>query len=489
MAEYIPPLSELVSWLYVMHTAEASMYEAVLSYAESGCGFYADELKRTVKLVEMTGCDPYAAVEHTAEKTRNKEFRDFLSEYAAAVKTSGSPVSYLKSRLDSLRIEEKADDEKRAASLSVFAEVFVALFVAGVLFAVIVFLMLGIMNNASPLPLSAVVYGILPLGTIGFLLALDILYPQPPKQKKKISEVTYSIHPSDKTEKQIFRRLSAYERRKKYRDFMRSPVDALIRRPYLTFIVSIPAGAAVSAGLLMKNLMPVGTAAAAGLLITFFPYAVLSHLRCRRISAAESAFPSVCRILSSAAGRGLTISKGLSEAVSNIDGMLGKELSAAVRDIQFGGGVYESLGRLRCRVQIPSADKLMPLIQEASKHSADMSYPFSLCADEAAASAERAAQRRSSMQLYVLIMYISYAVFIFVQFILTGVFMDSFAVSGNGVNISVYSRNLADAVLIHGACCGLAAGKLSGSGISGGILHACILLSVGTAASVVMMIL
>ncbi|HJJ39497.1 MAG TPA: type II secretion system F family protein, partial [Methanocorpusculum sp.] len=336
---------------------------------------------------------------------------------------------------------------------------------------------------------SAVVYGILPLGTLGFLLALDILYPQPPKPKKEISGVTYTPSPSDKTEKQILRRVSAYEKRKKYRDFMRSPADALIRRPYLIFIISIPTGAVVSAGLLMKNLMPVGTAAAAGLLITLFPYAVFSHLRSRRISAVESGIPSVCRILSSAAGRGLTISKGLSEAASNIHGILGRELSAAVRDIQFGGGVYESLGRLRDRLQIPSADKLMPLIQEASKHSADMSYPFSLCADEAAASAERAAQRKSSMQLYVMIMYISYAVFIFVQFILTGVFIDSFAASGNGVNTDMFSRILADAVLIHGVCCGLAAGKLSGSGISGGILHACILLSVGTAASVVMIIL
>ena len=489
MAEYIPPLSELVSWLYVMHTADTSMYEAISSYVSSGHGFYADELLCTVRMVEMTGCDPYTAVEETAEKTRNKEFRDFLSEYSAAVKTSGSPVSYLKSRLESLRAEEKAAEEKRFASLSVFAEIFIAVFVAGILFAVIVFLMLGVMNNSSPLPLSSVVYGVLPLGTLGFLLSLDILYPAPPKERKKRTAVRHSITPSDKTEKQILHRFSGYERRKGFHCFLRNPADTVISYPILTFIISIPAGAAVSAGLLLKHLLPAGTAAVIGLILGFFPYAVLSFCKSCRISAAESGFPSVCRILASAAGRGLTISKGLSEAALNTHGMLGKELSAAVRDIRLCGGVYDSLGRLRDRLQIPSVDRLTPLIQEASKHSADMSYPFSLCADEAAFSVERAVQRKSSMQLYVLIMYISYGVFIFVQFMLTGVFMDSFVTSGNGVNIAVFSGILSDAVLIHGVCCGLAAGKLSGSGISGGILHACILLSVGTAASVVMMML
>lgn len=489
MAEYIPPLSELVSWLYVMHAADTSMYEAVSSYVASAHGFYADELNRMVLLVEKTGCDPYTAVELTAEHSNNKEFRDFLSEYSTAVKTSGSPASYLASRLASLRAEEKTAEEKRAASLAVFAEVFVSVFVAGVLFAVIVFLTLGVMNNASPLMLSAVVYGLLPLGTLGFLLAIDILYPSPPKQIKKTTAVNQSVTPSDKTEREILNRFSAYERRKGFRKFLSSPAETLICRPYLTFICSIPAGSAVSAVLLLKSLVPAGISLSIGLIIVFFPYAVFSFCKSSRVSAAESEFPSVCRILSSAAGRGLTLSKGLSEAASNIHGVLGKELSAAVRDIRLCGGVYESLGRLRDRLQIPSADRLTPLIQEASRRCRDMSYPFSLCADEAAFSVERAVQRKSSMQLYVLIMYISYGVFIFVQFMLTGVFMDSFSALGNGVNISVFSGILSDAVLIHGVCCGLAAGKLSGSGISGGILHACILLSIGTAASAVMTIL
>ncbi|HJJ38607.1 MAG TPA: type II secretion system F family protein [Methanocorpusculum sp.] len=489
MAEYIPPLSELVSWLYVMHTADASMYKAVSSYAASGSGFYAEELKRTVLLVEKTGCDPYFAIEQTAEKTRNKEFGIFLSEYAAVVKTSGSPVSYLHSRLESLRVDEKAAEEKRAASLSVFAEVFIAVFVAGILFAVIVFLVLGIMNNASPFPLAAIVYGVLPLGTICFMLVLDIMYPAPPRRKVETPSVQHIITPADKTEKQILRHFKSYEKRKGFREFLQGPKEALIHRPSLIFIVSIPAGIAVSGVLLLSRFIPTEIVVSIGLILIFTPYALFSLQSRRRTRDAEKKLPSVYRLLSSASERGVTISKGLSKAASNIGGILGKELSATVRDIRFSGSVYDCLGRLRNRLQVPSADKSTLLIQEASKHTADMSLPFRLCADEAAACAERKAQRTSSMQLYVMIMYISYGVFIFTQILLTSIFMDAFALSGNSVNISIFSRILADAVLIHGVCCGLAAGKLSGSGISGGILHACILLSIGAAASAVMSII
>ena len=71
-----------------------------------------------------------------------------------------------------------------------FAEIFVSVFVAGILFAVIVFLILGIISGGSSLPLGAVVYGILPLGTAGFLLALDILCPSPEQQDKRLGRKT-----------------------------------------------------------------------------------------------------------------------------------------------------------------------------------------------------------------------------------------------------------------------------------------------------------
>ena len=190
MADTTPPLSELVSWLYGMHKASASMYDAVKSYAENAEGFYADELKKAVYATERSGADIYTAISDIAGSTKNPPFQKFLSEYLTTVKTSGNPEWYLKKKLEELRVEEKTAEEKRASSLSVFAEIFVSVFVAGILFAVIVFLILGIMSGGSPLPLGAVVYGILPLGTAGFLLALDILCPSPEQQDKRLGRKT-----------------------------------------------------------------------------------------------------------------------------------------------------------------------------------------------------------------------------------------------------------------------------------------------------------
>lgn len=107
MADTTPPLSELVSWLYGMHKASASMYDAVRSYAENAEGFYADELKKAVYATERSGADIYTAISDIAGSTKNPPFQKFLSEYLTTVKTSWNPEWYLKKKLEEQRVEEK----------------------------------------------------------------------------------------------------------------------------------------------------------------------------------------------------------------------------------------------------------------------------------------------------------------------------------------------------------------------------------------------
>lgn len=489
MAEPAPRLSDPVSWLYVMHKSSASLYEAVSSYAANAEGQFAEELQRAVYAVENTGTDIYSALSDTAVRTKNPAFQKFLSEYLTAVKTSGDPAYYLEKKLAELRAEEAAAEEKRASSLAVFAEIFISIFVAGILFAVIVFLILGIMSDGSPLPLAAVVYGMLPLGTAGFLLVLELLYPAP-KLPKKQKLPALSLR-SAKTEEEmtIREKVEAYDRYFALKSALRNPAAALIKKPHFVFIISAPIAAAAGCILYFTNTLPLRFSLCAAILICFTPYAVFSLLERRARCTAETEFPSVCRIIASAADRGLPLSKCISAAAEENSGVLKKELSAAARDISFGGGVAESLFRFAERLPLPSVKRTVLLTSEAGRFSGDSALPFQMCADDAAHSNSLREGQKSGMQLYILIMYISYFVFIFVQFILSGVFIEAISAAKSSVNTEIFLGILTDAVLIHGVCCGLAAGKLSGAGLSSGILHACILLLTGAAASVAAMLL
>ena len=510
MADTTPPLSELVSWLYGMHKASASMYDAVKSYAENAEGFYADELKKAVYATERSGADIYTAISDIAGSTKNPPFQKFLSEYLTTVKTSGNPEWYLKKKLEELRVEEKTAEEKRASSLSVFAEIFVSVFVAGILFAVIVFLILGIMSGGSPLPLGAVVYGILPLGTAGFLLALDILCPSPEQQDKRPGRKT--VQTADKMtegkaaqkshqypektseelsseEQTIRKKLVRYDKHLRARQFLQSPAAELLKKPHLIFVFSAPAAAFAGILLFFSAHIPFRFILPSVFLVCFTPYAVLSLIQRKKRSEAEAEFPSVCRIISSAADRGLPLSKCLAAAAKENSGVLKKELTATVRDISFGGGVYQSLFRFAERLSFPSAKRTVLFAAETGHYSGDISLPFQTGADDAAHSLSLRTGQKSGMQLYVLIMYISYSVFIFVQFILSGVFIEAVSAANTAADTGMYLGILTDAVLIHGICCGLAAGKMSGGGISSGILHACVLLAAGLAASIAAWIL
>ncbi|HJJ32768.1 MAG TPA: type II secretion system F family protein [Methanocorpusculum sp.] len=183
------------------------------------------------------------------------------------------------------------------------------------------------------------------------------------------------------------------------------------------------------------------------------------------------------------------MSKCLAAAAKENSGVLKKELTATVRDISFGGGVYQSLFRFADRLSFPSVKRTVLFAAETGHYSGDISLPFQTGADDAAHSLSLRTGQKSGMQLYVLIMYISYFVFIFVQFILSGVFIDAVSAANAAADTGMYLGILTDAVLIHGICCGLAAGKMSGGGISSGILHACVLLAAGLAASIAVWIL
>ncbi|MBC7131275.1 type II secretion system F family protein, partial [Candidatus Bathyarchaeota archaeon] len=60
------------------------------------------EAKEIVRQVEVLGYDPITVMQRRAEKTKSKIYREFLLGYASAVKSGGSIVNYLKSKLRSI---------------------------------------------------------------------------------------------------------------------------------------------------------------------------------------------------------------------------------------------------------------------------------------------------------------------------------------------------------------------------------------------------
>jgi len=60
------------------------------------------EAKEIVRQVEVLGYDPLTVMHKRAEKTKSKNYRDFLLGYVSSVRSGGNVVNYLKSKLRSI---------------------------------------------------------------------------------------------------------------------------------------------------------------------------------------------------------------------------------------------------------------------------------------------------------------------------------------------------------------------------------------------------
>ncbi len=99
-------------------------------------------------------------------------------------------------------------------------------------------------------------------------------------------------------------------------------------------------------------------------------------------------------------------------------------------------------------------------------------------------------ERKSDMGVYVVIVFMAFGVFVFVQIIMADMFLtimaeNSEALSylssstGSAFPAQIYQMIIYHSILIHGFCSGLVAGMMGTGSIKGGIMYSCIMLAIG----------
>ena len=90
---------------------------------------FGGEAEALVREVEVLGRDPLTAMEGRAEATESKNYRDFLEGYLSSVKSGGSIVSYLKSKLRSIFEIRIADATHAIERLETLVEAYMVMLI------------------------------------------------------------------------------------------------------------------------------------------------------------------------------------------------------------------------------------------------------------------------------------------------------------------------------------------------------------------------
>lgn len=528
-------LPRTVAFLYALSRSGMSFPTIMrtLTDNEAVYGEAARELSIAVRDMNTFGTDSLTALRRVSESTPSENMAGF-TENLASVLDSGRPLSaFLEAQHERFQEESESRQEQYLELLSTFAEAYVTVLVAGPLFIITILVIIGLVLSDTIPILQVIVYAGLPLASAAFAVYVDTATRDRNTSVSGTStETGIAGEPSDSSVTdggELIRdnptsrraanrgRLRAYDRFGVLLTRLKQPLSSLLRRPERTFGVTVPAGLLwvgvsvwpVSADPLEWPAI-VDSPAVEATIVALGVYTLFYEANKRRVESVEAAVPDFLDRLASLNEAGMTIVESFKQVVDTDLDALSVELDRTWRDISWGADVESALNRLDRRAEVPAVSQAIALTTNAMEASGDIGPVLRIAAAEARATQRLQGERKQVMLSYLIVIYISFLVFLGIVAALSVSFVPvienagigtsagtgSASVSGTAgggsvsgigdVNAGMYETILFHATVIQAMCSGLIAGQLGEGTLRDGSKHAVILLILSYAGFLVM---
>lgn len=478
---YMQALSTTVSPFEVIRR----IYEEKAMFGEVSC-----EFGQIVRDVELFGDDLITAMHNLQETTPSLLMRDFLNDLVIVFESGGDITAYLSSKTAYFHEQARRELDLVLKTIEIMAEVYVAAFVAGPIALIIMIVAQGMASRGTMAWLLPFMYVSIPAGAIIMIWILSIMLPPENLEISRRGIVEYdpgAVIPvqagSTAGERQFCRFIEAKKKRFRLYD--------KLRHPFRTYISHYPYG--IVAGSLCAALVAV--LLLAGLLEMLFPKNALEAGICMLLTGCmaplsfayegrrwyanniEEHMPEFLRELSDMREIGLTLPDAIERIASAKLGLLSSELSHVSRDVGTGSYVSFALVRMEERIGLKSVKRAISLLVKASEVTSHLSQIFLIAITDFEHYLRMKRERANTAIVYVMIIYLSYGIYLYTAFQLNGPFMASFKTYNLNFDIA---RNITDMFrigIILGLFSGIMAGQFSSNSILAGFKHSIVLLA------------
>lgn len=281
--------------------------------------------------------------------------------------------------------------------------------------------------------------------------------------------------------------------------FMKHPLKVLTERPENILIVCIPAGLIffVLASIYMirsygMKVLFTSTSiddfAVFAVLICIVPLAILDLKEQFRIVNLENALPNFFRDLAGMNDSGMTLPTAVHLVAQAEYGTLTPHIKKLDNEMSWGVNFVEALYRFGQGLGTKLADRSVDLIAKASKAGGDTSEVLRAAAKDTYEVVNLQTERSNNMLIYVIIVLVSFAVFLFVIAILVSSFLTTMATAGATaaatgargfggiIDIFVYKRLFSHAAMLQGFFSGMVAGQMGEGRFVAGLKYSAIML-------------
>ncbi|KPN31134.1 flagellar assembly protein J [Halolamina pelagica] len=484
-------------------------------------GEAAVEIGVAVRDMNTFGTDVLTALDGMADRTPSDNLDEFGENLASVLGSGQSLSNFLKGQYERYQEEAEAQQRQYLDLLSTFAEAYVTVLVAGPLFLITILVVVGLVLQDTLDLLRVVVYLGIPLASLGFIAYIDsstktvsstlgdMRSEVPPVQVSGITDVETTAALTDGGTvadgwRESRERLELYETYESVLGWLRSPGRTVLRNPEYSFAVTVPIGlwwVAIRSGSLplapVAALRTVDSPFVEATLFVTGVFAILYEIDKRRVRAIERVIPDFLDRFASINEAGVSVVQSMERLTQSDLDALTPELERAWEDVRWGADVRAAFRRMERRIDSPMMTRATVLITNAMAASGEIAPVLEIAAEEARSSRRLQRERRQEMVTYMLVIYISFFVFIGIVFALSTSFIPAIesadlgggsgglpsgvstgVFSGLGtVDTAAYTLLFYHAAVMQATFSGLIAGQLGEGSLADGAKHVVILLT------------
>jgi flagellar protein FlaJ len=282
--------------------------------------------------------------------------------------------------------------------------------------------------------------------------------------------------------------------------FFKHPLRVLTEQPVNILIACIPLALIVFIGGFISMVKMYGIKvlftstviddfAILAVLICIIPVAILDFREQSRITSLEEALPNFFRDLAGMNDSGMTLPNAVHLVAGAEYGTLTPHIRKLDNEMSWGVGFVEGMNRFGKNLGTPLADRSVDLIAKASRAGGDISEVLRAAASDTFEVVNLAQERRNNMLIYVIIVLVSWAVFMFVIAVLVSSFLSTMATAGTAaqattasskfmgrIDLPAYKRLFSHAAMIQGFFSGLCAGQMGEGRVVAGLKYSALML-------------
>jgi archaeal flagellar protein FlaJ len=469
-------------------------------------GEVSNEFGMVIRDVELFGDDMITAMRNLQRTTPSNNMRDFMNDLGIVFDSGGDISSYLGAKTEYYREQAKQELELVLKTIEIMAEVYVSAFVAGPIALIIMIVAQGMTNTQGMEDILKMMYVVIPAGAIIMIWILSLMLPPENMEVSRREVVEHDFGggipageaaPSaaeDTRNKAFYQQIESRKQLNRLLSRVRHPLRAYITNyDYSLIAATIVAG--ILGALWLAGWFAIFTHDAMEgficVLIIGFMVPIVIAYEGRRwyVRNVEAHLPEFLRELSDMKDIGITLQEAIHRISGAKLGVLSSELSVASRDIRAGAYVNTALVRMEERIGLVSVKRAISLLVRASEITTNLRQIFIIAITDMEHYLRLKSERANTTIVYVMIIYLSFGIYLYTAYQLNVPFLSSF--QGPGMNVTFDTAGnltkMFHIAIILATFSGIMAGQFSSNSVLAGFKHSIVLLAAALALFVFIM--